>query len=138
MREVEGSLQQKLGRKPTEPELASALNLELSQLQKRIAESQQSEMLNYDSNLDLKAVFELTPAGSQYEPMNILQEKQKITSFLTALAQLPERTQKVMHGVYVEDMKMEDIGARLGLTTSRVCQLHKAAIADLRNQLVAA
>jgi RNA polymerase sigma factor, sigma-70 family len=135
MREVEGRLQQKLGRKPIDSELASALNLELSQLQKRIAESRQSEILNYDSNEDLKTVFELTPAGSQYEPMNILQEKQKVASFLAALEQLPERTQKVMHGVYVEDMKMEDIGTRLGLTTSRVCQLHKAAVSSLREQL---
>jgi RNA polymerase sigma factor for flagellar operon FliA len=45
---------------------------------------------------------------------------------------LPERTRAVIIGLYVEGRTLKEIGVSLGVTESRVCQIHKEAIAALR------
>ena len=49
-----------------------------------------------------------------------------------ALATLPGRLQKVLRLYYEEDYSLREIGIELGVTESRVCQLHREAINALR------
>jgi RNA polymerase sigma factor for flagellar operon FliA len=52
-----------------------------------------------------------------------------------AIKNLPEREQFVMSMYYEEDMNLKEIAAVLGVTESRVCQLHSQSIARLRTKL---
>jgi RNA polymerase sigma factor for flagellar operon FliA len=52
-----------------------------------------------------------------------------------AIKALPEREQYVMGMYYEHDMNLKEIAAVLGVTESRVCQLHSQAIARLRTKM---
>jgi RNA polymerase sigma factor for flagellar operon FliA len=55
-----------------------------------------------------------------------------------AIRSLPEREALVMSLYYDEELNLKEIGAILGVTESRVCQLHGQALARLRARVGAA
>ena len=54
---------------------------------------------------------------------------------MEAIKVLPEREQMVMSLYYEEELNLKEIGAVLGVTESRVSQLHSQAVARLRSRL---
>ena len=56
-------------------------------------------------------------------------------ALVDAIKNLPEREQYVMSMYYEHDMNLKEIAAVLGVTESRVCQLHSQSIARLRTRL---
>jgi RNA polymerase sigma factor for flagellar operon FliA len=52
-----------------------------------------------------------------------------------AIHHLPERERSMMGMYYEQDMNLKEIGVVLGVSESRVCQLHSQAVARLRAQL---
>ena len=56
-------------------------------------------------------------------------------SLVAAIDGLPEREKLLMNLYYVEDLTLKEIGEVLGVTESRVSQLHSQAVARLRAKL---
>jgi RNA polymerase sigma factor for flagellar operon FliA len=52
-----------------------------------------------------------------------------------AVEELPEREKLLMSLYYEKDLNLKEIGAVLGVTESRVCQIHSQAVARLRAKL---
>ena len=52
-----------------------------------------------------------------------------------SLAQLPERNRRVLELFYFEELTLEEIGKKLGLSKSWVCRLHAKSLELLRKQL---
>jgi RNA polymerase sigma factor for flagellar operon FliA len=52
-----------------------------------------------------------------------------------AIKTLPERDQMVMSLYYEQELNLREIGEVLGVTESRVCQLHTQAVSRLRSKL---
>jgi len=52
-----------------------------------------------------------------------------------AIGELPEREKLMMSLYYEQELNLKEIGAVLGVTESRVCQLHGQALARLRSRL---
>ena len=52
-----------------------------------------------------------------------------------AIKNLPDREQQIMSMYYEHDMNLKEIAAVLGVTESRICQLHSQSIARLRAKL---
>ena len=70
----------------------------------------------------------LTP-HEQMEEKNVKQELEK------ALKRLPERERIIMVLYYQENMTLKEIGTAIGMSESRICQLHAQAIMKLKNIL---
>ena len=56
-------------------------------------------------------------------------------ALIEAIAALPEREQLLMGLYYQEELNLKEIGAVLGVSESRVCQLHSQAVSRLRGYL---
>ena len=54
---------------------------------------------------------------------------------IKAIDDLPDREKTVMGLYYEQDMNLREIGEVLGVSESRVCQLHSQAIARLRSRI---
>jgi hypothetical protein len=63
------------------------------------------------------------------DPMAVLRDQRLRESLVAAIKNLPEREQFVMSMYYEQDMNLKEIAAVLGVTESRVCQLHSQSIA---------
>jgi RNA polymerase sigma factor for flagellar operon FliA len=68
-------------------------------------------------------------------PAGLLADRQMREALVAAIENLPEREQYVMSMYYEHDMNLKEIAAVLGVTESRVCQLHSQAITRLRTKL---
>jgi RNA polymerase sigma factor for flagellar operon FliA len=65
----------------------------------------------------------------------MLADKRFKLSLVNAIEALPEREKNLMGLYYEQDLNMKEIAAVMGVTESRVCQLHSQAVARLRGRL---
>ena len=70
-------------------------------------------------------------------PDQVAERRQLLTQLKTALAAMDERDRQILVLYYQEELTYHDIAEVLGVTVSRVCQLHGRAIARLRTRLEA-
>ncbi len=137
MRRVEMTitkLEQELGRQPTEGELAGALGMSLADYQHLLQDARGHQLLYLeDLSADQDEDFlERNLAGADLDPLTLLEDQSMRQSLVQGISALPEREKLVMALYYDEDMNLKEIGEVMGVTESRVCQLHSQAIARLR------
>lgn len=131
-------LEQKLGRPPQEAEIAADMGLPIDEYQSMLGDSRCAQLLYYEdfSDEDSAGFLEryLSDGGAD-DPLSILEDSGFRQGLVDAVRNLPERERNVMGMYYDNDMNLKEIGAVLGVSESRVCQLHSQAVARLRAQL---
>ncbi len=138
-REIENAihkLQQQLGQSPTEQQIADAMQVSLSEYQQMLAEAHGHQLVHYEDfeNDDGETIgFNLT--DTRPTPLQLLQDDGMRDTLVNAIGELPEREKMVMAMYYQEDLNLKEIGAVLGVSESRVCQLHSQAILRLRGKM---
>lgn len=140
MRKVEqamATLQQQLGRPPSESEVAKSLKLSLADYQEMLGDSGGHQLVYYedfhdedgnDSFLDRYAVDE-------DDPLRALMETDFRQAVIDAIDALPPREKLLMGLYYEEELNLKEIGAVMGVSESRVSQLHSQAVARMRAYL---
>ncbi|MEX8518263.1 MAG: FliA/WhiG family RNA polymerase sigma factor [Leptothrix sp. (in: b-proteobacteria)] len=132
-------LEQRLGRTPAESEVAHELSLPLVAYQNRLAKLDRARLL-YLEDLngqtdDAGDFLDRYATTESADPPALLADQRQRQALVDAIQRLPEREQLVMSLIYEQDMTGKDIATVLGVTPSRVSQLHSGAIALLRDQL---
>lgn len=140
MRRIEAAvstLEQRLGCAPTESELASELNVSLAEYYEILQESRGGQLIYYeDFQKDADEPFlDRRCADRQNNPLEALLDEDVRATLVDAIEDLPPREKLVMGMYYEEELNLREIGAVLGVSESRVCQLHTQAIARLRSRL---
>ena len=139
MRKIEvaiNALQQKLGRAPLETELAKHLKMTLAEYQDLLGEGGGHQLVYYED-------FHDTTEGNEHfldryctdlsdNPLQSLLNAGFRDAVIRAIEALPDR-EKILMGLYYEqEMNLKEIGAVMGVSESRVSQLHSQAIARMR------
>jgi RNA polymerase sigma factor for flagellar operon FliA len=125
------ALGQRLGREPTHEELAAALGLELDELHTANARVHAGPSRSLEALAEADAAFDVPDAAA--EPVDELCALHEDASALAlAVSALPPRLRQILELYYGADLRLRDIGATLGVSESRVSQLHAEAIARLR------
>jgi RNA polymerase sigma factor for flagellar operon FliA len=79
-----------------------------------------------------EAYLDRHDTAASADPLAVLEDADVRRVLLRGIEALPEREKLVMAMYYDEDMNLKEIGDVLGVTESRVCQLHSQAVARLR------
>ncbi|MEO8137385.1 MAG: RNA polymerase sigma factor FliA [Betaproteobacteria bacterium] len=140
LRKIEQTIQkleQRLGRAPTETEIAGELGLPLAEYQFQLQEARGYELVHLedftrDGDDDY---LERHCADEREEPMARFQDARFRAALMAAIDILPPREKLLMGLYYEKDLNFKEIAVVLEVTESRVCQLHGQAIARLRGKM---
>jgi RNA polymerase sigma factor for flagellar operon FliA len=140
MREIEAAmlaLGHKLGRAPLESEVAQHLQLDLEAYQNMLSEARGHQLVHLEDIEDEDENHHNVQYSADHaiNPLQQLADANFQRNLIRGIDELPEREKLVMALYYDEELNLKEIGAVLGVTESRVCQLHSQAIARLRARL---
>ena len=140
-RAIEGAihkLEQRLRRAPNETEIAAELGLSITAYQSMLADARGAQLIYLDemgeSDSEEGYLDRHHPAVDS-EPLERLRDTRFKKALVAAIQDLPEREKLVMGMYYEQEMHLKEIGTVLGVTESRVSQLHSQAVARLRTKL---
>ncbi|WP_024538688.1 RNA polymerase sigma factor FliA [Comamonas badia] len=134
--------EQKFGRCATESEIAQELQMDLADYQSLLGKVRGAQLVYLedmghasDEDGGSDGFLDRNVADEGADPVTLLREQGIRSALVAAIKLLPEREQHIMGMYYEEDMNLKEIAAVLGVTESRVCQLHSQAVARLRNKM---
>lgn len=134
-------LNRELGRLPSDRELAARLGVAESELAALEQEAQLAVQVSLDAPVgDDGHVGDAVaaPAGEDDDPGRNLEREDRRALLLKMLQTLTEQERLVVKMYYFEGLLMKEIAEVLGVTESRVCQIHGRILAVLRLRLGAA
>ena len=144
-RDIERSiaeLERKLHRAPTDEEIAEKLGITTDELDDSLSEIGRSSIAALDelwtissSGGDQVALIDTIEDTQGPEPQSELAQTELKEALGDAIARLPEREKLVVTLYYYEELTLREIGEVLGVTESRVSQLHTKAILRLKARL---
>ena len=140
LRKIEGAiskLEQRNKRPPSEQELAESLSMSLGDYQQMLQDARGHQLIYYDDfrDSDDDHYLDRHCADPTPSPLERLLDQNLRKLVIGAIGDLPEREKLVMSLYYEQELNFKEIGEVLGVTESRICQLHTQAIARLRSKL---
>ncbi len=131
------ALEQGLGRQPAEQEIANHMQMPLLDYQQMLQEARGHQLVYYEdySDGDDKAFLDRHAGHAHPSPLEDLLENSMRERLIEAIENLPEREKTMMGLYYEQDLNLREIGEVMGVSESRVCQIHTQAIARLRSML---
>ncbi len=134
---VMGQLEQKLGRMPTEAQVAKNLGLSLPEYTALLDEVRPASFVCLDSagsseDGETGSLYEVIADTSEENPVEQVSQRELKQVIFERLKELPEIQRKVLALYYIEDLHLREIAEVFGLTESRICQIHSQAILAIR------
>jgi len=147
-REIEraiAELESKLGTAPTDEQIAEKIGISLDELEQSLTDISRSSIAALDElwstsgeGGDQVSLLDTIEDTSGPRPADVLDESEMREALADAIARLPEREKLVVTLYYFEELTLREIGEVLGVTESRVSQLHTKAILRLKARLAGA
>jgi RNA polymerase sigma factor for flagellar operon FliA len=143
-REIERAIAQleaKLGRAPTDEEIAGKVGITVEELEDSLTDIARSsiaaldELWTVSDGGDQVALIDTVEDTEAPDPQMSLSHTEQREAIADAIARLPEREKLVVTLYYYEELTLREIGEVLGVTESRVSQLHTKAILRLKARL---
>jgi RNA polymerase sigma factor FliA len=133
---VTRDLSTKLGRTPTESEVAHEMGVDVERWRRMLGELRTvglvSTTVTSEDEHDRIQEFADAPEG---QPDRVCARRQLQSTLARAIGHLPVRYQKVVFLYYTNEMTMKEIGEILGVNESRVSQIHKTALKKMATAL---
>jgi len=134
--EVVREIENRTGRDARDHEIAQAMNLSLDDYHLLLQEASGHRVYSYEE-LEVESTGGHSASLSQRDkgPLEGLQNENFKKSLAEAIAGLPERERIVMALYYDEELNLREIGAVIGVSESRVCQIHSQAVIRLQSRM---
>jgi RNA polymerase sigma factor FliA len=138
------ALEQRLGRAPRAGEVAEKLGWTLDEFHRSMVDAGAAGMRKddlpldeseHDSWIESEADDDVM-VDEHADPMRFLQMRQRLEGLSRAFESLSEREQYVMETIYERGLGLKEAAQPLGVTESRISQIHQGAIAKLRKRLL--
>lgn len=137
VKEAQEKLKKEFGRAATNREVADLLGMDTEKVDQILADDTTVTSI-YDkkgSGDDSLEIIDTIKDSSHKTPHEEYEEKSVKNQLEASLKRLPERERMVMVLYYHENMTFKEIGETVGISESRVCQIHAQAIMKLKNLL---
>jgi RNA polymerase sigma factor for flagellar operon FliA len=135
-------LEHRLQRAPTDEEMARELDISVEEFQDSLLQISNSTVAALDelwtvgdSSGDQVSLLDTLTDENAPDPATVIDQTELKDRVADAIARLPEREKLVVALYYYENLTLREIGEVLGVTESRVSQLHTKAVLRLRSRL---
>jgi RNA polymerase sigma factor for flagellar operon FliA len=123
-------------REPTEDEIAAQLGMRVEDIQQGLADSNRV-LVSLDTVMESgpksdASLHESLRDENQADPSEVLEQAGLLEQMADAIQELSERERLILSLYYNDELTFREIGKVLGITESRVCQLHARAILNLK------
>jgi RNA polymerase sigma factor for flagellar operon FliA len=124
----------RLGRDPSEPEIAAELNITLEGLQQLLGDLRGLDIgsLQSESSESPEDLAQPRAVGEESDPYQQTLRSEMNGLLERAIGELPDRERQVLALYHYEELTMKEVGAVLKIGESRVSQIHTAALLRLR------
>jgi len=127
-------LENHLGREPRDTEVARHLGMSLDDYHDVLRDAATAKVFSIDYS-DPERGEAPEPAGDEPPPLSRVEDEGFHDALADAIRNLPEREQLVMSLYYDDELNLREIGEVLGVTESRVSQIHGRIMLKLRAHL---
>jgi RNA polymerase sigma factor for flagellar operon FliA len=135
-------LEHRLQRAPTDAEMASELDINLEEFQGSLVQISNSTIAAFDelwtvwdTSGDQVSLLDTLPDPGAPDPARVADAADHKDRVADAIATLPEHEKLVIALYYYENLTLREIGEVLGVTESRISQLHTKAVLRLRSHM---
>jgi RNA polymerase sigma factor for flagellar operon FliA len=134
-------LQNKLGRRPEDDEIAEEMGVSLDELFTTLNETKSMPILSLEDlgiakeSGEQQSLLDCLAGKNDADPQTYLRLVELKEIIAKAIDTLPEKERLMISLYYYEELTMKEIGGVLGITESRVSQIHSKAVFRLRNKL---
>lgn len=136
LRQAYARLEMELERPPDDREVAHYLGIEICELEKMLADVGQSALLSLDEVIASGGDITARSADDMRDDPAACAERAEQKRLLAkSIDELPERERDVVALYYYENLTQKEIAAVLGVTESRICQIHTRAVLRLSGKL---
>ena len=134
------ALEEQLNRVPTDEELATRLELTVSDYHKLLDEVSATSLLSFDHPMgtdegQTTSLYDVVENKHYDSPLDIMERKEIKTLMVKLINSLPEQEKLVMALYYYEELTLKEIGQVLDISESRVSQIHTKIIINLKNKI---
>lgn len=127
-------IEQETGRDARDAEVAQRMQISLDEYYSITADAARCQVLSMDAQ-DADSEDRFQYADTADSPLQTLQHDEFQGNLTAAIASMPEREKLLLSLYYNDEMNLREIGVILGVSESRVCQIHGQALLRLRTRL---
>lgn len=141
MKEIEkatSELQKELGRSPSTEEIALKMGVDMNKYYKMLNDVGSTTMISLDKMVGIEenlSTMDIIKDNKQESPEEFLIKEERKKIIAESIEQLPRKERLIVELYYYEKLKLNDIGEILGLSESRISQLHTQAMLRLKTKL---
>lgn len=133
-------LENKLGRNPSEEEMAQELKMSLEDYQSMLGQVSHLGCVSLHEALDHSGegrqfIDALIDSREDSSPVNLFENSELATIIADILANLPEKERLVISLYYYEELTQKEIAEVIGVSEGRISQLHSQALINLKNKV---
>lgn len=128
-------LEHQLGRDPTDAEVASAMGLSQTEYYNTLKDARGTKLFHFTELSDDDGEYIFKQATDQSDLSSDIERESLFKSLVQAIEGLPEREKLVLALYYTEQLNLKEIGEVLGVSESRVSQIHSQAALRLRSKM---
>lgn len=128
-------LEAEIGRQPKAEDVAARLEISINEYHKILRDTAGCSLFSLDDALDESLPTRQVISDDRSDPDRLCSEEQFRGEIVAAIERLPEKEQMVLSLYYEREMNLKEIGEVLGVTESRVCQIHGQALARVRTTM---
>lgn len=130
--EAISNAQKKYGNEMTDEHVAQELELTIEEYNKLMGEVTTYSVVSLEERLEDNSNFDIASDSVDFQPEDNFTNKEVKRLLIKAIDNLPEKEQKVMQLYYYSDLTYKEIAEILGISESRVSQIHTKAITKLK------
>ena len=137
-REISSTMQvieQQKGRNASDAEVAQAMGLDISEYHQQLQDSTGHQLFSLDEFSDNDEVHARPISSGPAAPEEEVQQDDFQQAMARAIDSLPERERLLMSLYYNDELNLKEIGEVLGVSESRVSQIHSQTVIRLRSKL---